>query len=336
MVEVNQFGGRVIIAPQWSMYDQNVLSEDVYAQLMELKNENKVKVKTLLENELEKIELFKYARKVHFSKDWTPELINFARGHVIRTSDVAEKKHTLLANPFPKIFNHKEMYWVDFPDEAIVDVYTKINGYMLSASMVNDNVFVSTTGTIDSKYALYGKRLIENSPVAMHHLKHNLNTTLMFEVCADWDPHIVTETNGLHFLGFRSNIRLGDKSAFNDLWCSGYAETIGFNLSTQIIQMTFAEAKALSLTDKGEGFICVLPHTNYALKLKTPYYSILKILARGKNLQSAKARIKNDPILSATVWLQPLLNGLERYNFDLMDEKKRLECMRKILTTLGV
>jgi hypothetical protein len=174
-----------------------------------------------------------------------------------------------------KSFNYLERgYWLDVALDTPVEMYKKINGYMACATIHNDELIVSTTGTTTSDYAMWAKELLLNTYRNYEILLDNKTTTL-FEVVVPQDPHIVHERQGLHLLGVREK----DTGDFYPL-----------NVPTKC---TLEQALKIAKFDRGEGFMVypMLPNGLYdynnCCKLKTPYYIGKKKLMRmtAKNVE---------------------------------------------------
>jgi hypothetical protein len=218
---------------------------------------------------------FKYHRRAMYEYLWFNEYdLHECRGHVYDSVT----KELVQAAP-RKSFNYKEndLWWAATALDTPVEVYKKINGYMACATLHNNELLVSTTGSTTSEYAQWAKELILNE-----WWKHAPNIekglTTLFEVVVPQDPHIVTESMGLHLLGFRDKI-------------SGK-----FSPHNLIGVMSLAEAIALAETDRGEGFMIYrvdCAEKTAPCKLKTPYYigkkKLMRMTAKNINVMYDKA-----------------------------------------------
>jgi hypothetical protein len=218
---------------------------------------------------------FKYARKAMYEYLWekVPALCE-SRGHVY--SNIT--KELVQAAP-RKSFNYLEhCYWKDVLLDTPVEMYKKINGYMACATLHNDKLVVSTTGTTTSDYAMWAKELIQRDYKLLDEMIDD-KATVLFEVVVPQDPHIVQERKGLHLLGIREK----DTGDF-------------YPLSTPI-RCTLEQALEIAKHDHGEGFM-LYPFLNKGenigyydynncCKLKTPYYIGKKKLMRmtAKNVE---------------------------------------------------
>jgi hypothetical protein len=214
---------------------------------------------------------FKYARKAMYEYLWNkvPALCE-SRGHVYCNST----KELVQAAP-RKSFNYLERnYWSDVPLDTPVEMHKKVNGFMACATLHNDELLVSTTGTTTSEYAQWAKELIVRD-YNLYDLVIESEVTTLFEVVVTQDPHIVQERKGLHLLGVREK----DTGDFHPM---------GVN-----IRCTLEQALEIAKYDRGEGFMMypMLPNGLYdynnCCKLKTPYYVGKKKLMRmtAKNVE---------------------------------------------------
>ena len=214
---------------------------------------------------------FKYHRRAMYDYLWhdVPELLE-SRGHVYYNST----KELIQAAP-RKSFNYLERgYWSSMPLDTPVEMYKKVNGYMGCATLHNDALIVSTTGTTTSEYAQWAKELLFRD-YRMYEIVVDFDVTTLFEVVVPQDPHIVQEREGLHLLGVREK-------------ANGKFHPMG-----ESIRCTLDQARQIADNDSGEGFMMypMLPDGLYdynnCCKLKTPYYIGKKKLMRmtAKNVE---------------------------------------------------
>lgn len=214
---------------------------------------------------------FKYHRRAMYDYLWhqIPELLE-CRGHVYCNST----KELVQAAP-RKSFNYLERgYWSRAPLDTPVAIYKKINGYMACATLHNNELIVSTTGTTTSDYAKWAKELIVRD-YKLYDMVIEPDVTTLFEVVVPQDPHIVYEREGLHLLGVR------EKSNGN------------FHPMGKSIRCSLKQALEIAKHDRGEGFMMYPMNDNddydynNCCKLKTPYYVGKKKLMRmtAKNVE---------------------------------------------------
>lgn len=217
-----------------------------------------------------KFTTFKYHRRAMYEYLWFNEYdLMECRGHVYDSVT----KELVQAAP-RKSFNYKEnnVWWAAAGLDTKVEVYKKINGYMACATLHNDELVVSTTGSTTSEYAQWARELIVKD-YALYDMVIDKDASTLFEVVVPQDPHIVEERYGLHLLGIREKV----DGTFHP--CNGKGV------------MTLSEAIELAETDRGEGFMVYRADDKTKLapcKLKTPYYIGKKKLMRmtTKNVNS--------------------------------------------------
>jgi RNA ligase len=208
--------------------------------------------------------MFKYSRKAMFEYKWfeRPELME-CRGHVYRLSTGERVVHAPR-----KCFNYLENDWWKYvPLNTEVRIDKKFNGYMACATKVDDNWLITTTGSFDSEYAKYAEQMILNHPALES--QHDVGCTLVFEICDNkFDPHIVEEQDGAHFLGYRT---------YDGNWFPATTDKT-------VIFITLAEAIQFAERDRGEGYMVYQlsgdPFFSRPCKMKSPYYVGKKMLMR--------------------------------------------------------
>lgn len=212
---------------------------------------------------------FKYHRRVMYDYLWDtePNLLE-CRGHVY------DNRNGKLVQAAPtKTFNYLENNnWSEVPLDTVVTAHKKINGYMACASLHNGEVVVSTTGSTNSDYAQWAKKLIfkcynENKFQICEHYSD------LFEIVVPQDPHIVAEKQGCHWLGYR-NKRSGQFVPVNNLR--------PLDSNKEYLKLTLGAAIELAKTDRGEGFMLYDTLGN-CCKLKTDYYVGKKKLMRAND-----------------------------------------------------
>lgn len=198
---------------------------------------------------------FKYARKVHFDNLW--DKVPFMKE--IRGIVYDNRTGELVQAPPQKSFNYLENgHWKDLPLDTPVIAYKKYNGFMACATMHNDEIVVSTTGTTNSDYAKWAREEIlkagsENYLVDFY--------TTLYEITLPQDPHIILEDFGAIVLGHRHK-----------------ALGIFTPAGTQVFG-TLGSLLKLVGEVKHEGFM-VYTADGRCCKLKSPYYLGKKKLMR--------------------------------------------------------
>jgi len=266
----------------------------------------------------------KYTRRVFYDNLWheNAELLE-ARGHV----ETADGK--VVIRPFTKIFNHTEN-GTDIDRDELCVVVQKINGFMAAATWVPEvgDVVVSTTGSLDSDFVTLAEKYINED--VKNYIKSMMyidRGTYMFEICDPSDPHIVPERTGAYLLGYRPHDQAGPyfSTAENEQWLDQVSYKMGVN-RPEWTQLKFSTIIEAAKTLKYEGFVVYGQQSRTALKIKTPYYLMLKAAARRKDIMSLdKTRVDEE--------FYPLVEHLTLMgeSFTMMDEQQRLQCMREFL-----
>lgn len=222
------------------------------------------------------LSVFKYARKVFYDALWnTDPLLLEARGLVL--NDDGEK----VIWPFTKVFNYNENgagAWLSSSTKIVAP--RKVNGFMAACRYWNGELIVSTTGSLDSDFAVLARTHIEAlSGKAV--LRGTARThTLIFEICDPSDPHIVEEEAGAYLIGAR-DMWFGDMATEAKLdMC---AELIGAK-RPEVFRGTFGELWELVKTCKHEGWMVIDAATRETVcKIKSPHYLSKKFLMRMGN-----------------------------------------------------
>lgn len=231
-----------------------------------------VKKKTYTEGIYKGLSVLKYSRKVFFDNLWhLDERLLECRGIVVGEND------NVIVLPFKKVFNLGENDTQVDP-ELMVTCPRKVNGFMAAATLTDKyGLIVSTTGTLDSEFAVLARKWIEKGKWG------SLWTgrTYLFEICDPSDPHIVDEDAGEYLIGCRF-VTTGEMLSEEDL----ELESLFLNYKRpEVLKCTF---KDLPLAIKHEGYMVRDSSTGETLcKIKSNYYLVKKALIRmGKNRSS--------------------------------------------------
>lgn len=261
-------------------YNTELDADDVKFGLIESNACNLLTIKETKEG----TKILKYKPRVMFNCLWNTNIVRFGRGHSF-SKDLTK----LICNPFPKIFNVHEIPGINLDDNEICRVYVKRNGFMLSATYSTGELYISTTGTTDSDFAKLGRSWVEKNPELMMQMSDRPEYTFVFECCDKSNPHIVTEPEGLTLIGVRHN-DLNAEFNMIHMFENKFREFV--NVDKHFI-MTFAEAKELVADVEHEGFVVQPIHNpKFALKLKSPYYLILKKIARSHNMTGSIQQLR--------------------------------------------
>ena len=99
--------------------------------------------------------VLKYKKKVFYDNLWN-EYLEECRGTLV------DGDYNVISRPFTKIYNYgieKRAPLLD--DSVIVSAFRKVNGFMVAITWYNDDILVSTTGSIDSDYVKMALELID-------------------------------------------------------------------------------------------------------------------------------------------------------------------------------
>jgi ATP-dependent RNA circularization protein (DNA/RNA ligase family) len=252
----------------------------------ELKNfvENNPKLVTKKATSIPGVYVLKYTKTVFFKGLWN-EYLEECRGTLI------DENYNVVARPFTKIYNRGERN-TDIPRDTKVIVARKINGYMGSITMYNDQIICSTTGSVDSDYAKLLWQHVELVGIDkfIKFFQRYRNTTLCFEVVDPSDPHIIREGYGLWLLGMRDNKwEAGEYSRhayFSEMSLDLFAEELGVKRPHHFVCQFGDLVKDLPNVQH-EGWVVHSGETT--LKMKSPYYNIKKFFARKSNVDDVVA-----------------------------------------------
>ena len=221
--------------------------------------------------------VLKYHNKVFYKNLWSQgSLLSEARGHVFDTVT-----GECVSRPFNKVFNYGERNTgFDMLGKDVVAV-KKVNGFLGVFTVHNGQPLFSTTGTLDSDFANLFRTIMErdNPDFIQSAIKNKMeNTTFLFEVCDESDPHIVPEESGLYLIGIR-NIKTGEYQ--NQQHLSMYNRLFGFKYrDIETIQDTLVNVIKRNAEVEHEGFMIYDKMGKPLLKTKSPYYLFNKLLAR--------------------------------------------------------
>ena len=256
----------------------------------------------------------KYHRRVFYKGLWTPELCEL-RGLVV------DGDWNIVARPFTKVFNRGEN-GTDFDRSEIVRAVVKLNGFMAAATQTLDRgLLISTTGSLDSEFVDLAAGHIQD-------LNFQHGYTYLFEICDPSDPHIIPEEQGAYLIGMR-DLEMGHMVDEHQLdW---EAQRLGVRRPDHFTT-TFGRLLDGISECQHEGYM-VYSSTG-ALKLKSPYYLVNKLLARIR--ETKLDTWTNSGYIREIVDEEyyPLIDHVaaHRDEFVALDEQGRLEFMKEFLT----
>lgn len=253
------------------------------------------------------LSVFKYARKVFYDALWnTDPLLLEARGIVL--NDVGEK----VIWPFTKVFNYNENgagAWLSSPTPVIAP--RKVNGFMAACRYWNGELVVSTTGSLDSDFAVMARTHIEALSGQAILRRTARSFTLLFEICDPSDPHIVEEEAGAYLIGAR-DMDSGEMAPEARLDQLGYM--IGAK-RPEVFRGTFGELWEMVKTCKHEGWMVIDAQTRETvMKIKSPHYLSKKFLMRmGQKKVTAMFEDKDNFIKTIDEEFYPVVHYITRW-----------------------
>lgn len=279
----------------------------------------------------ENVFVLKYSKKVFYDNLFN-EYLEKCRGTII------DKDYNIIAHPFSKIYNYGiEARTPVLDPETEVMAYRKVNGFMVSLSWYNNDILISTTGSIDSDFVQYARAMMElEQPWEnwVKVLRMNEEYTFMFECVHPKDPHIIPEEYGMYLIGARENTWESVVKGYE----GGLKDRLDWrDFALHVFKCKYAESEVMTLRElqakakicKHEGFV-FYTKDNVSAKIKSPYYLFKKFLARCQNTNKlVRKDIKNNldeefyPIIDA---IQADIDA-----FTSMEEQNRLTWIRKFL-----
>lgn len=265
----------------------------------------------------------KYTHRVFFDNLWheNDELME-ARGHV------ELEDGTTVIRPFTKIFNRFENNTDIDRNEACVFVQ-KVNGFMAAATWVPEvaDVVISTTGSLDSDFVGYAEEYLCDAEGYIKSMMQLEKRTYLFEIVHPDDPHIIPEEAGAYLIGYRDlNV---DAPYFSDPEKEAELDLIAKAMRVRRPHWEinrFSDIVEEARTCKHEGFVVYGQLTGTVLKIKSPYYLVLKMAARRKDIMKLNKQHVDEEFY-------PLIDQLTLMgeSFTIMSEQERLDYMRKFL-----
>jgi hypothetical protein len=223
--------------------------------------------------------VLKYKKSVFYRNLWD-EFLEECRGTIV------DSDFNVISRPFSKVYNFRiESRAPVLSDDTLVTAYRKINGFLVAMTWHKGDILVSTTGSTDSPYVSMAKEMmLSHMSWADWQLAvcSASGTTLMFECVHPNDPHIVVETPGMYFLGYRENswdskIK-GFGVAIANHWES-YAKGVLNCHAVESYVLPLGELLSKVKTARHEGFV-FYDKDNVSSKIKSPYYLTSKWVAR--------------------------------------------------------
>ena len=210
------------------------------------------------------LSVLKYHRKVFYNNLWhLDDRLLECRGTVV------DEEWNVISLPFKKVFNLNENNTAVDSNKKVI-VVDKLNGFLAAVTLTEKyGLVISTTGTLDSDYAILARKWIEKLDTYMM-IK---GITYLFEICDKSDPHVIEEKEGAYLIGVR---RLKDGVLLKE----EFVDVFGLSIyAPRPIQgeMLF---KDIPKTKK-EGFMVRCAETQETLcKLKSGHYLAKKAFMR--------------------------------------------------------
>lgn len=275
--------------------------------------------------------VLKYKKKVFFNDLWN-DYLEECRGTIV------DADFNVVSRPFTKVYNYGvETRAPKLPDSTLVTAYRKVNGFMVALTWYKDDVLVSTTGSTDSEFVGMAKEMmLKHAPWTDWQMivAAAKGSTLMFECVHPNDPHIVVETPGMYFLGYRSNSWDSVVEGFGvnraNAW-SNFGDA-AMCYSTESYVLPLGELKEKVRKVQHEGFVFYTAD-NVSSKIKSPFYLTSKWVARNPRVDKL-IDLKNDIKQRLDEEYYPLIDAI-RANIDeysVLDEQSRLAWVRNFLS----
>lgn len=227
------------------------------------------------------VTVLKYKNKVFYKHLWTPELCEL-RGTVV------DDDFNIIQRTFTKIFNVGEDKAPKIHRDTPVTAAEKINGFMGAATIRNDELFVSTTGSIASEFADMAREHI----MKLHWRYMDPALSYTFEICDESDQHIVPEKFGAYLLGARRKDWGSHQHALSEDMLDHVAAEMGAMRPKWQRYDTYQELKDKVRTVNHEGFV-IWDDFGNEVKIKSPYYLATKFL--GRKTVERMEKILDDP-----------------------------------------
>ncbi len=262
--------------------------------------------------------VLKYTKKVFFDGLWN-EFLEECRGTIV------DENFNIVSRPFTKIYNYGvESKAPVLPPETIVEVYRKVNGFMVAVTWHNNDLLISTTGSTDSDFVAMARELIDVDRYRNVCSEYK-DYTFMFECVHRNDPHIVPEQEGMYLLGYRhkswdsvTETKIISKLAldFDSIPVEHYRTTL-YTLLGKV------------KTVRHEGFV-FYTNDGTSAKIKSPHYLVSKFVARNPRTDKL---MRPDVKQSIDEEYYPLIDAIQANieAYTALDEQARLEWTRKFL-----
>jgi len=264
--------------------------------------------------------VLKYKKKVFYDNLWN-RFLEECRGTIV------DKDFNLVSRPFTKIYNYRiEKKAPKLNDNVKIHAYRKINGFMAAITYWNNDLLISTTGSLDSDFV----KMIRDSINYEHYKKicqSHSEMTFIFECVHKDDPHIIPETKGMYLIGYR-NKDWESKVNIDFDQLTFYTTEFGSN-PVEHFSTTVGELLNAVKTVRHEGFVAYTDD-GQAFKIKSPHYLVNKFVARNPRTDKLmRADIKNSLDEEFYGLIDAIQANIESYT--ALDEQARLAWIRNFL-----
>jgi hypothetical protein len=269
------------------------------------------------------IYVLKYKKKVFYDNLWN-DYIAECRGSIV------DADFNLVSYPFTKIYNYgieKEapVLALDTP----VTAFRKVNGFMVSITWHNNDLLISTTGSIESDFVTMAREMIDLDRYREILSKYESHT-LMFECVHPDDPHIIPEEVGMYLLGYRVK-------SWNSAVETKAIERIARDLGCRVPEKydtTMGNLLQSVKNVKHEGYVFYTAD-GVSAKIKSPYYLTSKWVARNPRTDKL-VDLNKDIKLNLDEEYYPLVDAIRAniVEYTAMDEQARLAWVRNYMETV--
>lgn len=255
------------------------------------------------------LRVLKYTNKVFYDNLWNEHpLLVECRGLVV------DDDYNVVVKPFTKIFNRHEN-GTDIDRDEMCTAVTKINGFMGVLTRWNGKNIVSTTGSLDSDYAVLAEKWVGGYGDRL-----NAGESLIFEIVDPSDPHIIPEVPGAYLIGGSFSETLLDQL---------FKVGVGTHRPVWVSNVRFSDVVNEVKRTYREGLVVYGQKSGTVLKLKSPYYLVTKLFARMKGEKLSKILDSGQPLRIDEDYL-PVVEHLRTIKDKFLDlsEQGKVEYVR--------
>lgn len=264
------------------------------------------------------LSILKYRKSVFYDNSWN-DYLEFCRGTIV------DSDFNLVSIPFQKIYNYGiEARSPKLDSDEMVHAWRKVNGFMAAITWHNDDLLISTTGSVDSDYVQMIRELIDLDRFR-DVCKSYASYTFMFECVHPKDPHIIPEKPGLYFLGSRA--KLWDSCVQSDYKSVRNFENLFGTIPVEYFHLSMGSLLDLAKSVKHEGFV-FYTDSGISSKIKSPHYLVNKWVARNPRTDKIMREDFKNSIDEEYHGLVDIIRD-NIVEYTAMDEQARLSWIRK-------